>query len=132
MNFAAAHTRPRKSWLSLTPLVDIVFLLLIFFMLTTSLTQNRSLPLDIPGEKGSGQSVWKGATLIRIHTGGRIDLNGRATTVPILAGKVETLLAKQKNMRFIVRPDNGLPIQQIVDVMDQLRMGGASSISLIR
>lgn len=132
MQFDAAGYVPKRRWLSLTSLIDIVFLLLIFFMLTTSFSQQRKLSLDIPAEKGEGSSAWQGASLVRIHKGGKIDFNGRQVDAEQLAAKANQLLQKRPNSRFIVRPDAELPLQQVVLVMDQLRTGGANLVSLIR
>ncbi len=132
MQFDAVGYQSKRRWLSLTSLIDIVFLLLIFFMLTTSFSQQRKMSLDIPAEKGEGNSAWQGAALVRVHDGGRVDFNGRQVDASKLAAKANQLLQKRPDSRFIVRPDANLPLQQVVAVMDQLRTGGATLVSLIR
>lgn len=132
MQFESSGYQSKRRWLSLTSLIDVVFLLLIFFMLTTSFSQQRKLSLDIPAEKGEGKSAWQGASLVRVHPGGDIDINGRHIELSLVAQKASQLLQKRPETRFIVRPDADLPLQQVVLVMDQLRTGGATLVSLIR
>ncbi len=132
MQFGAAGYQSKRRWLSLTSLIDVVFLLLIFFMLTTNFSQQRKFSLDIPAEKGEGKSAWHDATLVRIHEDGIVDFNGRHVIASNISSKVTQLLQDRPTIRFIVRPDSNIPLQQVVQVMDQLRAGGASLVSLIR
>lgn len=132
MQFESLARTSRRRWLSLTSLIDVVFLLLIFFMLTTSFSQQRTLSLDIPAEKGKGSNAWQGSSLVRVHGQGVVDFNGRRVQKEEIAQRTAQLLEKRPQTRFIVRPDAGLPLQQVVSVMDQLREGGASVVSLIR
>ena len=132
MWFEKVGSPSRRQWLSLTSLIDVVFLLLIFFMLTTSFSQQRMMALNIPAQKGEGGSSWQGGSLVRVHAGGRIDLNGRAAHLSEVAERTRQSLIKMPQTRFIVRPDAGLPLQEVIQVMDQLRAGGADQVSLVR
>ncbi|HIJ22682.1 MAG: biopolymer transporter ExbD [Gammaproteobacteria bacterium] len=132
MQFQKTGTRSKRRWLSLTSLIDVVFLLLIFFMLTTSFSQQRMMSLDIPANKGKGQSAWQGGSLVRVHSNGELDLNGKTVKLSELSMKTNQHLLKRPDARFIVRPDPGLRLQEVIAVMDQLRVGGAEMVSLIR
>lgn len=132
MQFEPVGLRTRRRWLSLTSLIDVVFLLLIFFMLTTSFSQQRMLDLDMPASQGKGKSAWQGGSLVRVHADSRVDFNGMPFHIDQIADKTRQLLEKRPQTRFIVRPDAGLPLQQVVVVMDQLRSGGAGKVTLVR
>ncbi len=132
MHFEPVGLKTRRRWLSLTSLIDVVFLLLIFFMLTTSFSQQRMLDLDMPAAQGKGKSAWQGGSLVRVHSGARVDFNGHPLAVGEVADKTRKLLSLRPDARFIVRPDTGLPLQQVVSVMDELRNGGATRVTLVR
>ncbi len=132
MQFEPVGLKTRRRWLSLTSLIDVVFLLLIFFMLTTSFSQQRMLDLDMPATQGKGTSAWQGGSLVRVHTNSRVDFNGLPVQIDQVAERTRLLLQKRPQTRFIVRPDAGLPLQQVVSVMDQLRSGGAERVTLVR
>lgn len=132
MQFEPVGLRNRRRWLSLTSLIDVVFLLLIFFMLTTSFTQQRVLDLDMPASKGKGESAWQGGSLVRVHANGQVDFNGRPLSLEQIEARTRLLLEKRPETRFIVRSDAGLPLQEVIQVMDQLRSGGADRVTLVR
>ena len=123
---------PRHRWVSMTPLIDIVFLLLIFFMLATNFTQYRSLDLSVPGGKGAS-GIWSGAVLVRVHDESRVDINGRKVALDAVTDTVRGIVGEQAGKhRFIVQTDRGLPLQEVVAVLDRMREGGALSVSLVR
>ncbi len=122
----------RRRWLSLTSLIDVVFLLLIFFMLTTSFSHQRMMALDVPAQQSEGKGSWQGGALIRIQRSGQIDINGRPVPLDQVALQAQRLLQRRADTRFIVRPESGLNLQEVVRVMDQLRAGGAITVSLVR
>jgi biopolymer transport protein ExbD len=132
VQFGPVGLRTRRRWLSLTSLIDVVFLLLIFFMLTTSFSQQRMLDLDMPASQGKGRSAWQGGALVRVHADSLVDFNGLPLAVSEVSEKTRLLLQRRPQIRFIVRPDAGLPLQEVVSVMDQLRSGGAQRVSLVR
>lgn len=132
MQFEPVGLRSRRRWLSLTSLIDVVFLLLIFFMLTTSFSQQRMLELDMPASKGKGKSAWQGGSLVRVHSASQVDFNGRPLHLSAVSEKTQRLLQRRPETRFIVRPDAGLPLQEVIQVMDRLREGGATMVTLVR
>ena len=136
MHFDPVGRGERRRWLSLTSLVDVVFLLLIFFMLTTSFSQQRNITLDVPGSSSEDstrtKSAWVGSMLVRVRSGGEIEFGRERVMLESISGKVITLIVDAPDMRFIVRPDVGIPLQDVVLVLDQLRSGGAAQVSLIR
>ncbi len=132
MHFKPVSLKSRRRWLSLTSLIDVVFLLLIFFMLTTSFSHQRMMELDVPTSQGKGKNAWQGGALIRVHQAGRIDFNGKPVPLAEIPTRARTLLDKRPDSRFIVRPDPGLSLQETVRVMDRLREGGAETVSLVR
>lgn len=120
----------RRSLISLTPLIDVVFILLIFFMLASSFMEWRSIQLIAPAPAATG-SAWERALLVEIRPNG-LRLSGEAVSLEMLAARVGERVAAKADQRVLVRPSPGVPLQAAVDVLDRLAAVGAVKLSLIR
>ncbi|MGD8710479.1 MAG: biopolymer transporter ExbD [Ectothiorhodospiraceae bacterium] len=119
----------RRRKIGLTPLVDVVFILLFFFMLTSSLVQWHAIGLSVTAPSASAGSL-EGSALVRIHDGGNLDLNGVPVSLRQLESRVRGLAPAERALRLVVQPDPEVPLQNIVDVLDRLRAAGTANISL--
>ncbi len=130
------HTEgARQRWLSLTPLIDIVFLLLVFFMLATQFSHEQALPLDVPGKAvaAADHSSLSGALLVRVYQDGRLDLAGQSISLEQLQQRVIGLIkARGDEHRVILRSEPGVALQTLVQVLDRVRAAGAQHVSLRR
>lgn len=127
MRFEPARSRRRL--ISLTPLIDVVFILLVFFMLASSFLDWRSIALNAPaGRTGSGM---EGAILVRVGTSS-LDLNGEPLDINQLGERVRTYLARDPEQSVVVRPEAGVALQRLVTVLDRLAESGGRNISLAR
>lgn len=78
MIFARAN-RPKEASFDLTPMIDVVLLLIIFFMLTSQFAQSHMRPMDLPREGGQGQPDWSPASVVLdMDRAGTITVLGRA------------------------------------------------------
>ncbi len=122
--------RRRRPLVSLTPLVDVVFILLIFFMLASSFSEQRAVALTTPGTAATaGESK---AVLVRLKRNGAIDLNGEPITLNQLQARAADFIQTVGERRFLVQPDEGVELQGVVAVLDALHATGIQNISLIR
>ncbi|WP_265502084.1 ExbD/TolR family protein [Paracoccus beibuensis] len=117
---------PRR--MSLTPMIDVVFLLLIFFMLASRFGTDSVLPIA-GGTEGAG-SEWQGAPRLVDVTPDATLLNGTAVPVADLPAAVGDLLPPEGGA-VILRPRDQADVQRLVDVMDVLRSGGVTNLILI-
>lgn len=120
----------RRQVISLTPLIDVVFILLVFFMLASSFLEWRTIALDAPASVSAGASV-EGSLLVDVRTEG-LRLSGEALSLDALVARVESRLAEKPDQRVLVRPAIGVTLQDAVQVLDRLSAAGAADISLIR
>lgn len=117
---------PRR--MSLTPMIDVVFLLLIFFMLSSRFGMDAVLPVA-GGTEGTG-SEWQGAPrLVDIAPDG-LSLNGVETEAESLAAALEPLMPAEGGA-VILRPRDGADLQRLVDVMDMLAADGFDNLILV-
>lgn len=117
----------RRHGLRLAPLVDVVFLLLIFFMLVARLEAPRTLAMTPP----SGDGTLTGAVLLRIDRAARLDLNGTRIGLAQLPERLAPYLERQPRPPVVVQAAPDLPLQQLVDVLDRLAASGVAKPLLI-
>jgi len=130
LSLAPPSNGRRRNLISLTPLIDVVFILLVFFMLASSFLNWRSITLDSPKQTGTSASLER-ALLIEVRTDG-LRLAGETMSLDRIAGRAMAALAKKPDRPVLVRPDDGVPVQEVVQVLDGLAAAGVGNLSLIR
>lgn len=123
--------RRRRPLITLTPLVDMVFILLIFFMLASNFTDWRTLEIITPGgvQGDPGQRL---PVLIRLHGSGTLDVNGERVELADLRARTARWVASEKPYQFLIQPDEGVALQHTVAVIEVLSEVGARQISMVR
>ncbi len=117
--------------LDMTPLVDVVFLLLIFFMLSTSLSVNPGIKIDLP--KASAEQVKKKKTTLRvaIEAGGGIFLEGKKLTIKQLREKFAAVgKAKGDDALVVIEADKKVYHGLVVRVMDAAKSSGLNKLAI--
>jgi len=120
----------RRARVSLTPLIDVVFILLVFFMLASSLLQWRSIDLDASAKTAAAPSKGK-SVIVDIRTDG-IRIGSETIALDTLTRRLEAKIAETPDQRVLVRPGEGVLLQDAVIVLDRLKAGGVGNMSLIR
>jgi biopolymer transport protein ExbD len=127
MNFAD-HERPRPT-LNIAPLIDVVFLLLVFFMLASSFIEPTAIDLSMP-ETADRPRTGGNQLVIDITVAGRVSLNGLVLKLdqvgPELLGRVDN----RPDRPVTVRAEAEVPVQILVSVMDRVRGTGLKNIRL--
>lgn len=126
----AASAGKRRPLVSLTPLIDVVFILLVFFMLASSYLDWRAIDLSVPAE-ASAAGTLEGALLVEVRSGG-LRLGGVPMAAGELAGRVRERLEEAPETRVLVKPAEGVTLQQAVDVLDRLAVIPGVDVSMIR
>lgn len=129
MDAASPLRRPRRrASISLTPLIDVVFILLIFFMLATSFVDWRVIPLAA-ARPGAGAPTLDGAMLIDL-TPEALRLSGETLDADAFDARVAARLADKPDQRFLLRPRDGADMQRLVGLLDRLEALGARHVDL--
>jgi len=113
----------------LTSMIDMVFLLLIFFMLT-SMAVNPVLPIDLP-DSSSSRTENRETVSLAVDRTGTIMLNGREVDESGLATELGDLLRKKKEKNVELRADSRLFFGRVARIMDHVKQAGASSIAVV-
>ncbi len=118
---------------NLTPLIDVVFLLLIFFMVSTTFTKESQLSIDLPEASASPGTVAERTLEISITRSGEFAINDVALT----NNKLQTLMnALQKvsdgdnTLPLVITADSATPHQSVVTAMDAAGQLGFSHLSI--
>ncbi|RNE90915.1 biopolymer transporter ExbD [Marichromatium sp. AB32] len=124
--------RVRRNPISLTPLIDVVFILLLFFMLASHFDQWRALALDARGAKvgATAPSAARAAMLVRLHADARLDLGGEPLTPPQLERRVVEALDRDPELIVVIQSDPEVELQTIVSTIDRLVAAGAPEVRL--
>ena len=118
-----------QAYISMTPMIDVVFLLLIFFMVTSTYIQTSSLNVDLPKAQTSDTSDQQNNTLV-IYQNGSIEWNGTSVQWEELATLFRNLKAENPNASIVIQGDQDVPYQSVVQAMDAARVSGIERLSL--
>ncbi|WP_420347658.1 ExbD/TolR family protein [Pelagibius sp.] len=120
----------RRALVSLTPLIDVVFILLVFFMLASSFLDWRAIDLSAPARTSAGAAM-EGALLVEVLPA-RLRLSGEVLSIDTLATRVAARAREAPDQRVLVRPAEGVALQRVVQILDRLAAAGTTDVSLIR
>lgn len=134
MNFV--RHRDTQVDVNLTPLIDVVFLLLIFFMVSTSFTLETQLDLTLPAADGSAEASEEALEkefVIAISADGKYSINGQrliGTTLEQLRLATVGALEAKRPEQIILMADANTPHQRVIDMLDVLQQAGQTQIQM--
>lgn len=107
-----------------------VFILLVFFMLASSFLDWRSIDLAPPASAGAGASM-TGAMLLEIRPDG-LRLSGHMVTATEAQEKIMAQVREKPDQRVLIKPADGVALQDTVDILDRLSAAGVANLSFVR
>ena len=119
--------------INLTPLIDVVFLLLIFFMVSTTFTRETQLSIDLPEASSQASRVSDRSIEISITRGGDYAINGVALLNPAretLQKGVEKVSEGDTSLPMIITADSATPHQSVVTALDVAGQLGFTRLSI--
>ncbi len=119
--YSQRQTLSTLSEINITPLLDLAFVLLIIFMITTPLLENNmNITIPTSGTAASPIDSAKVQTL-SIDRDNRILLNTEPGDAATLAARLAELKRANPDVAVVIRPDRDLPVQRLIGVMDALQ-----------
>lgn len=118
---------------NLTPLIDVVFLLLIFFMVSTTFTKESHLEIDLPEATGDPVKQVKQQIDVVVDAQGGYAVNGRQlinNQLDTLKRALEEVSAGETKIPFVITGDANSSYQSIISVMDTAGQMGFVNISM--
>jgi len=129
MNFR--RKRRNVVLMNVTPLIDVVFILLVFFMLTTNFARFRLIGVDAPQETEVVTDP-AAAIVILVKADGGFEYDSQPVEYGDIGPKVAGIIAVDPGRPFLVRPENGVTMQEALDVFQLARDSGAYAVSFSR
>ncbi len=113
----------------MTPMLDIVFILLIFFIVTTSFVKEEGLLVNRPklNKAPSGNTP---AMLIQINDTGLVSFNGKHVDIERLPARIENFIAKHNSKSAVVIPNYDTSHNDVVRVIDQIKTFEQITVSI--
>ena len=115
----------------LTSLIDCVFLLLIFFMVTTVFLHTKGLDVDMPAQSEAVEEQKKDINVIVDHNG-RIEIGGDPVEASALASRLIVAMEEANNDNIIIQADAECPQKHVVYVVDAAKEVGVQGIAFVR
>ncbi len=115
----------------MTPMLDIVFIMLIFFIVTTSFVKESGIAVRSLEASTNASSKAKNVT-ISIDENGIIIMNGRLVDVERVVANVQSFLAENNTTIAIVRAQQATPHGLVVEVIDKAKQAGIENVSVMK
>ena len=120
----------KRKRIGLTPLIDVVFLLLLFFMLASSFERFAEIELQA-ARAGAADPLAARPVFIRLHADGRLDVDATDTALTALQANLDTFVRRGRKAA-VVQVRDGVPAQRLVDVLERIRRSKIESMILSR
>lgn len=117
--------------LNVTPLLDLAFVLLIIFIITTPLMDNKT-DIVLPSSRASDNAVNPNAVqTVAIHRDDTITLNNEPAELDHLSEVLGKLKETHADLAVVIRSDKDLPVQKLINVMDAIKKAEISKIGVV-
>ena len=128
--YSQRHNLSTLSEINITPLLDLAFVLLIIFMITTPLLEN-SMNLIIPSSGAANAPVKAGQVqTISIDRRETIKINDKQVAATDLVARLTELKRANPEIAIVIRPDRELPVQKLVSLMDALQRAQINKVGI--
>jgi biopolymer transport protein ExbD len=123
------HQQDEDTGIDLTPMLDVVFIMLIFFIVTSSFIKEAGVEVQRPqAQTASPQD--KGNILIAITADGQVWMDKKVVDVRSVRAHVERMRVDQPDGAVVVQADQDARTGLVVQVMDQARLAGVQDVAL--
>lgn len=129
MRLSAGRRRPTAE-ISLTPLIDVVFILLIFFMLASSFLDWRAIGLKTAKLGNAAGAASEGSVLVKLRADGDYLVSGERMDRADFADRLKTLAGRDTKPRIVIEAETGVPVQAVVKTVDMAAEKGLTDVTL--
>lgn len=129
MSLMRLKRRTEQAQLDMTPMLDIVFIMLIFFIVSTSFVKPAGITVDPPSAQ-SAVTQSRGTILVAISDTGEVWVDNRPVDVRSLRAVVARLHSENPEGTVVIQSDQDARTQVLVQVLDQVKLAGISNIAI--
>ncbi len=116
--------------INISPLIDIVFILLIFFMVSATFVKDYDLDINRPKASSATPSSSK-AIRVHIDSVGEVFIDGQPVRTWVVQNYVRDKLSNSSDSTVLVIADEGVAAGKLIEVVDQCRMAGAANVGVV-
>ncbi len=117
--------------IDMTPMLDIVFIMLIFFIVTTSFVKEKGIEVNRPKENNAPNKTQSKSLAIRIDDNGVIVMNGREVDIRRVVANVQSFLAETNTESAAIQAGSKTKHGLVVEVMNQVKEAGIKNVSVL-
>ena len=117
--------------INITPLIDIVFLLLVFFMLATSFIQKSTIEVNL----SSGETVQienqKNNVVLILNKTGKIYLNNKLISISNIKNEITKIINNKPELKILIKSHKKIAVQKVIRLIEEVRLAGTDNIKLV-
>ncbi len=130
LSFNSNRDEDINAEINVTPLIDIMLVLLIVFMVTSSVSLESGLDIDLPEATSTAKSENPAAVILSLGADGKISVAGNVVAIDQLEEAVRSALANEKTTLVILEGDRAADLGSAVKVMDIAKLAGAKQFAI--
>ncbi len=127
--FSHVHSDEEESEINLTPMLDVVFIMLIFFIVTASFIKESGIEVNRPSAVTAVVKE-KGNILVAITAAGQIWIDRRQIDPRAVRANIERLHAENPQGSVVIQADKDSTTEMLIQVMDAARQAGVYNVSI--
>ncbi|RMG10787.1 MAG: biopolymer transporter ExbD [Deltaproteobacteria bacterium] len=131
VNFRPTHGGAEEPRIEITPLIDVVFLLLIFFLLTTTFVAERTLDVDLPEGAAEGEAEAGARVVVAVAADGGLYLGQESVDLATLSERFRKAHEEDPDTALVLKADRAAQHGQVVRVMEAARAAGLTHLTIL-
>ena len=117
--------------INITPLIDIVFLLLVFFMLATSFIQKSTIEVNLSSGKTVEIENQKNTVVLILNKKGQVYLNKKLINISNIRNEITNIIEKNPKYKILIKSHKKIAVQKVIRLIEEVRLAGTENIKLI-
>ena len=117
--------------INITPLIDIVFLLLVFFMLATSFIQKSTIEVNLSSGKTVEIENKKNTVVLILNKKGQVYLNKKLINISNIRNEITNIIEKNPKYKILIKSHKKIAVQKVIRLIEEVRLAGTDNIKLI-
>jgi len=116
--------------INVTPFIDIMLVLLIIFMMTSSVNFQSGLDINIPASSSAGKGKKKEGVLVSLDISGNLFVDGKKSKVKNLKANISKALSATENKLVIFEGDKNSSLEKTLEIIDIAKSAGAKNFAI--
>ncbi|ANS85882.1 Biopolymer transport protein exbD2 [Vibrio scophthalmi] len=129
MRFRHSEDSAEQANVDMTPLIDVVFILLIFFILSASFQQQNQIRVERPNSQVT-DSISSVSLTVAVDEQGQVWLDNQAVEVAMLTSRVQQKAAQASNVSVVIDVDKSVDSGRLIQVIDKVRIAGVNNVAV--